>query len=183
MKVLGLDFFRGGVQLSAPESARVRELKNVDFKTQGAPKLLGNAKRPSGFGKVVSFGPARGATLIVGLNKGNREANRTGACAIKPAKFSPTQVDETFIDVRTGQVGAKSVGATRAVGKGWYEGAPEKSVAYSVVYIKNDREKTYATFKRNMEELAERIGGKLCQDSVLIIHDNSDKRRTRSAER
>lgn len=184
MRLLGLAYF-GGVQLTGANlpKTRVREVEAVDFKATGDPVPLGRRAPRRRFGKVVDYGPAKGATLIVGLNKGRKAVNRMGVCRAKPSTFVQDFADDQLIALRAAQVGKENVGATRVRGRGWYAGAPEKSASYQLVYIPNAVEKTYAQFKRNVERLAERMGETLCQDEVLVVHDDSDRRRTKSAVR
>lgn len=156
---------------------RVRVQKRFRFEAMGEPATLGD------IGKVVDYGPARRATLIVGLNKGKSTQNRTGACRVQPASFSPERADEILIEERARQVGRSNVGATRSMGKGWFEGKPERSVAYDIINIPNQDEPSYTKFKKNMENLAERIGDKLCQDAVIVVHDTGKSRRTKAATR
>lgn len=181
MRLLGLDYF-GGVSLTGTPGARVREVASVDFQATSDPVALGRRRAPR-LGKVVDYGPARGATLIVGMNKGKKAVNRMGKCKLAPATFIQQYADDTLIALRAAQVGEENVGATRVRGKGWYQGKPEKSATYQLVFIPNAREKTYAQFKKSVERLAERMGEMMCQDEVLVVHDDSDKKRTKSAVR
>jgi hypothetical protein len=134
--------------------------------------------RPKTLGKVDSYGPTQSATLYIGQNRGHDAPNRAGTCKRKPESFSLTKMDNLFIKNRAKQVGREETGATRTTGKGWFRGKPEKSAAYEVVYIPNADEKSYRSFRNNMNRLAEKLGKELCQDSVIIVHNDGDRRNT-----
>lgn len=134
-------------------------------------------------GDVEEYGASRSVTLLVGRNKGKQPANRTGRCRALPEEAKAAQYDELFIEERARQIGHENVGATRTEGKGWYRGDPEKAVAYQVAFVPNDREKTYATFKRNMNRLAESLAARLCQDSILVVRDDGRRRTVAGASR
>lgn len=90
-------------------------------------------------------------------------------------------MDETFIELRKQQVGTGNVGATRQKGAGWYQGQPEQSASYQVVFIPTPKEKTYRKFTKNMYKLAEKMANRLCQDSVIVVTDDGDIRRAAGA--
>lgn len=152
-------------------------------KTLDASRFTPDAGAGTALGEVTDYGETRTATLLVGLEKGKHDANNEGACARRPNKFSVGEADRAFETGRLMQVGEKNVAATRRTGKGWFEGRPEKSVAYEIVFIPSDAEPTYPDFIANVNKLAAAIGGGLCQDSVLVVHDDSDKRHTVAALR
>jgi len=145
------------------------------------PKFRGGGRkitigRP--VGDVVSYGPTRSATLYIGLKKGVQPENNAGACERKPQKFQLRSLDSTFTKGRAAQVGTDNVNATRRKGRGWFEGSPEESASYEVIYIPSDSEGSYEAFRSNMNRLAESIGKKLCQDSVIIVHSDGGKRQS-----
>lgn len=146
-------------------------------------RQVGRKPRKRGLGEVVDYGPTRTATVIVGLDKGHAKGNQSGACGTKPVHFSPEAADRAFLSTRAAQVSRDNVGASRRCGKGWFQGRPEQSLSYEVVFIPNTREKTYGQFRKNMDALATKMGAKLCQDSVLVLDDNSKQRKTRAAIR
>jgi len=133
-------------------------------------------------GDVISYGPTRSATIYVGLNKGKEGPNQEGACKRKPKKFQLRSLDNAFLKEREKQVGKGRVGATRRKGMGWYKGAPESAAAYEVIFIPPDdadkRETSYTEFRKNMNQLAETIGKRMCQDSVIIVHSDGGKRQS-----
>jgi hypothetical protein len=152
------------------------------FRPISRPRKLGRRRPVRGIGKVVEYGTARTVALVVGQNKGKQPRNRRGRCARKPNTVPLRTIDELFLKLRGKQIGAENVGVTRQQGRGWYEGESEKSATYEVAFIPNDKEKTYKQFKRNMNKLAEKLGEKICQDSILIIRDDGDARSAASAE-
>lgn len=147
----------------------IEKLPEPKFQGLGRPKLLG---------RVDSYGATQTATLYVGLDKGKDEHNRGGRCKRLPAKAGVAKVDETFVRTRARQVGRENTGATRIKGKGWFEGRPEQSAAYEVVFIPSNKESTYQAFRQNINRLAERMAKQLCQDSVIVVHNDGRKRET-----
>lgn len=138
--------------------------------------------RPRSLGRVDDYGPTQSATLYVGRNRGHEPANRRGSCARAPETYSLTRLDDTFLAARAAQVGRKDTGATRTTGKGWYKGDPESAAAYAVIHIPNDREQSYEAFRQNMNRLAETMAQRLCQDSVIVVHDDGDRKKSCGAE-
>jgi hypothetical protein len=141
----------------------------------------GRRIRVGRLGDVASYGPTRAATLLVGLKKGQAPQNRRGACARLPGQLTTSRVDKLFLAERRKQVGAANVGATRQDARGWYQGAPEKSAAYEVIFIPNDVEPDWRAFTRNMKKLAEKMAKNLCQDEVILVTDNAGKKATYAA--
>jgi hypothetical protein len=151
------------------------------FIPTGRPVRLG-AKPKRALGKIEEYGLSQQITLFVGQDKGKQPKNRTASCARKPAKFSPAAIDHEFLTLRGLQVGRPHVNATRTSGRGFFQGRPENSMAFEVAFIPTTDEPTFDVFKRNMDRLAEHIGERFCQDSVLIIRDDGTKRSVASAE-
>ena len=151
------------------------------FIPTGTPKHIGGTKP---LGRVQTYGPARAVTIVVGQNKGRKPENRAGRCARLPQAFSVEAVDRAFVELRTAQSGRAAIAATRVAGKGWYEGSPEKSVAYEIAFIKGAvPEKNFREFRVSMDRLAEGLAERFCQDSVLIIRDDGDRRTAAGATR
>jgi hypothetical protein len=154
---------------------------NRGFISTSKPTALGKAKRKP-LGRVVEYGSARTITLVVGQKKGLRPKNRKGTCKRKPRQFAAFEVDTAFLALRRAQVGGENVGATRRVGRGFYQNVQEPSVAYEVAFVPSAKEKTFKTFARNMNALAENLAETFCQDSVLIVRDDGRKKSVASAE-
>ncbi len=155
------------------------------FAPSGSPRRIGS-KRYKGFGRVEEYGAARTISLLVGQNKGNEPRNTDGACKRKPTRFTVDDVDRAFFRLRAAQVGREFVGATAQSGRGWFEGDPESSIAFEIAYIPPEgggppNEATFKEFQDNMNRLAESMAEDLCQDSVLIIRDDGDKRSVAAA--
>lgn len=147
-----------------------RRNSSVPFEGTGQPRILG---------RVDSYGTTRGATLYIGLDRGRAKQNRTAAhCRRAPDKFRVDALDRNFLRMRADQVTKQNTGATRTKGKGWFEGKPETSVAYELVFVPNDKERSYESFRRNTNRLAERLAKKFCQDSVIIVHNEGRRRET-----
>ena len=150
------------------------------FVPTGKPVRLGTPVRRR-LGDVEEYGTSRTITIVVGQNKGHQAHNRAGKCALAPGRFMAQSIDREFMDLREVQVGRKAIGATRTAGRGWFEGKPEASVTYEVSHIPNEREPSFATFKRNMDALAEKLAERTCQDSVLILRDDGGKKTVAAA--
>lgn len=148
--------------------------RRLRFRPTGRPRRLG-------LGDVASYGPTRSATLVVGLKKGQAPQNRGGACRRLPGTLSPERVDRAFLSARKSQVGKPNVGATRRLGKGWYQGEGEKSMSYEVIFIPGSGENSWREFTGNMKKLAEKMAKRLCQDEVILVTDNAGKKATYSA--
>ena len=128
-------------------------------------------------GKVDPYGRSRSATLYIGRKRGQERQNQTARCKrLIKRELSISVVDETFISLRCAQVGRKNIGATRRTGAGWYQGEPESSLSYEIVFIPSAREKSYKAFIRNINKLAEKMSSRLCQDSIIIVTDDGDIR-------
>lgn len=158
---------------------------NRVFVPTGKPKPFGLARKYRRLSGIDEYGLARRITIVVGQNKGKEPHNRKGSCARKASKFSTAAVDREFFRIREDQVGRKVAG-TRVAGRGWYEGAPESSVAYEVSYIPPEgggpiQEPSFEAFRQNMDRLAERLAETFCQDSVLILRDDGKKRTVAAA--
>lgn len=138
--------------------------------------------RPGGLGEIQEIGLAKQITIVIGQNKGLAPKNQKGSCARKPTSFNPPAVDRAFEQMRAFQVGRDGVNASRQAGRGWYQGDAENSMRYEMAYIPNDREKTFAQFKKNVNHLAENIAEEFCQDSVLIIREDGTKKTIAFAE-
>lgn len=157
--------------------------KDFMFVPTGKPKRVGKSRqRKARLGRVVEYGTSRTITLFVGMNKGKQPKNRTGRCRRKPKKFSLTAVDKAMATIRAAQVGGDAVEYTRVAGRGFYQGSGEQSVSYQVAFIPSTNEKSFAQFKRNMNNAAEQLAETFCQDSVLIVRDDGSKRSVASAE-
>lgn len=148
---------------------RRRRFSRHRFVPSGNPRTLG---------RTDDYGATQSATVYVGQDRGLEPANRRGACAAKPRAFSVQTLDREFLRIRRQQVGKENTGGTRTTGKGWYQGKPEKAAAYEVVFIPNKHESSYDKFRQNMNRLAEKMGKKLCQDAVIVVHNDGDRRRS-----
>jgi hypothetical protein len=143
---------------------------------QEPPRFDGSSK-PKVLGRVDRYGPTQSAIFYVGQRRGNKSAQRQ-RCRHAPTKISVTKTDQGFVKLRSQQVGKDNTGGTRISGKGWYEGRTEPSASYEVVYIPNSKEPSYRRFRHNMNRLAEAMGKEFCQDSVIVVHNDGDKRTT-----
>ncbi len=153
------------------------------FAPTGKAERIGATRN---LGRIDEYGPARTITLLVGQDKGTDPRNQGAACRRVTDKLTVAQVDSKFFELRSTQVDKEFVGATRQAGKGWYKGEPEASVAFEVAYIPPEgggspSEPTFATFSANMNRLAESMAKALCQDSILIIRDDGNKRSVAAA--
>jgi hypothetical protein len=148
---------------------RRKNYRGFGFTTRSKRRTLGR------LGRVDDYGPTQTATLYVGQDKGGERPNREGVCQRAPERVTVRDMDRTFLRHRVKQVGREATGATRITGKGWYKGKPEDATKYEVIYIPNDREGSYAKFRKNMNKLAEKMGKKLCQDSVIVVHNDGNK--------
>lgn len=156
--------------LRRSKPAGLRGAANLGQGRKFAPRGRGRV-----IGRVDDYGPTQKATLYVGHNKGHDAANQAGPCKKAPSKTTVAQMDRVFLRERAKQVGKDATGATRTKGKGWFRGEPEDAASYEVIYIPNDAESNYGAFRANMNRLAERMGRDLCQDSVIIVHNDGDK--------
>ncbi len=145
------------------------------------PQLRGPARAVGRVGDVDPYGPAQTATFFVGMVRGRERQNRTPRCMRLRSPIPKKRADEAFLELRRRQVGAENVGATRRSGRGWYQGTPEESLSYEVVFIPNAREKTFRSFLKNMRRLSEGMASALCQDSVIMVADNGNKRMAEGA--
>jgi hypothetical protein len=147
---------------------------------KGLPKLpkfrrtSRTARTLGRLGEVQSYGPARTATFYIGMDRGEKGPNFTGDCAVLPAKLKLKQVDEAVRAERVAQLGSEKLfSATRTQARGVFEGKPENSVVYTIVDMGLD--KNYPTFRQRMNALAEGVGKRLCQDSVIVVHHDGER--------
>ena len=140
-----------------------------DFTPIGPPRPLG---------RTDDYGTTQSATIFVGMDRGLEPSNTRGVCAVQPKKFGVLSLDREFLKVRRDQVGKQNTGGTRTTGKGWYQGKAEKAAAYEIVFIASKREKSYKHFRGNMNRMAEKMGKKFCQDAVIVVHNDGDKRKS-----
>ena len=145
------------------------------------PRHRGRGRTLGRIGDVDPYGPSRKATFYVGLERGKEPQNRSPRCERVRSPIAPQTADDVFLELRQRQVGMENVGGTRRKGRGWYQGSSEDSLSYEVVFIPNNREKNYRTFLKNMRRLAEGMAHGLCQDSVILVADNGDKRTVEGA--
>lgn len=155
----------------------LRRAKPAGLRGASGPRFKANGRSKT-IGRVDDYGPTQRATLYVGQNKGHDDPNRAGTCSRAPEKAAVTRLDEVFLTERRAQVGKEATGATRTKGKGWFRGEPEDAASYDVIYIENPAEPTYGAFRKNMNKLAEKMGKRLCQDSVIVVHNDGDKARS-----
>ena len=127
----------------------------------------------------VFLGPAQQVTLIVGLNRG-KTAGLPAHCSLQPLMYEREYVDEVFVRLRALQVGIPHVEASRVDARGWYQGMPEGSILYEVLYLPGsvESETSWEQFLDHMGHLAEQLRFHLCQDSVLLIADDGQHRQT-----
>lgn len=118
----------------------------------------------------MNWGPTVSAKIYVGMARGVQPANNQRRCARAPDIWNQEAVDGAFKVIRARQVKPQNVNTTRTVGHGWYEGVPEKSVQFEVFYDGSD--KSVEKFRTNMNTLALQLGARLCQDSVIVIHEH-----------
>lgn len=134
-------------------------------------------RKRRGMGELLWDAPTTAATLYVGTKRGMQPHNRAGACStLRGPLVKVEAVDREFYARRKEQVGAKNVGATRSVNKGYYEGAPERSVSMQVIFVPNEREPTPEVFRQNMAKIADAMARKFCQDSVILSWDSEGKK-------
>lgn len=140
-----------------------------------------------GLASLTDETPASGATIFVGRTRGREEKNAKGKCKRRFSLFRQDKhpadvVDRAFVGHRISQVGEKHFGASAAVGTGYFEGDAEDNHVYQVLYFPNDAEPTWAAFKANIGRIGEALARDLCQDSVLLVFDDGDRRTLRFAE-
>lgn len=161
--------------------AMCQRLKRL-YERSESPRIRRNARdegcRWAGgerLGTIDPYGRSRSATLYIGRKRGKNRQNQTARCKRLIKRELPIRtVDQIFIDLRCSQVGRENVGATRHTGAGWYQGQPESSLSYEVVFIPSAREKSYRAFTKNIKKLAEKMSNRLCQDSIIIVTDDGD---------
>lgn len=127
---------------------------------------------------VLWEGDTVAATLFVGRKKGKQPRNRSGFCRTKPKEFKQRDLDETVQGIRsllltdrglTPEEAKKALGGSRVAQRGWYQGVPEASAAYTIFFDPDVKgEETPERFKSSMQRLAELVGGSLCQDEVIV---------------
>lgn len=130
--------------------------------------------RRGSLGFIAWSAPSQSATLFVGRNRGNRPGNRTGVCAGAP-KVSPLErAEDIVLELRTRQVGRDDAGLTRMEARGVYEGVKEPAVAIQVFASEHD--KSWKGFRKNIGKIAETLAQGTCQDEIIVVYDDSDKR-------
>lgn len=136
-------------------------------------------RRGRGLGRVEWDAPTRTATIYVGQNRGNEQRSREGDCRRAPSAYSAKTIDKHFRKLREAQVGAGYVGATRMQNKGWYKGVGEASMAYQVIhdpYVPGESE--WSDFQKRMNQVAETLAKRVCQDEVLVTFDDGNGKHT-----
>ena len=148
--------------------------------------------------------PTTSATLLIGQNRGKLPVNAKGYCKALPRKLSKSDVDETVRLLRVGDIAKRAVAtaptaaaakraqakarqaaerafaASRVSQKGWYQGAPESSVAFTFHHDPDvPGEATPELFRFHMSQLAEEVSAVLCQDSVIVTFDTPGEKGTR----
>lgn len=163
-------------------SLRTRIAIGTRFFIPTGPVRSIGAPMSRGLAKVTELGVAKSIRLFVGRTKGVKPHNRSGRCARTPATFTPQAIDEAFLELRKAQVDKENAHASGVSMAGWYEGKPEKSVAFEIGYIPSVDEPSYTVFRRNMNRLAEQLAERFCQDSVLIVRDSGRARSVAEAK-
>lgn len=154
------------------------------------------SRAPRTLGRISPSYPTASATLLIGQNKGKRPVNTGGWCATQREKFSRAQVDGIVRDLRVGSIAERAssasseqaarraaerhFAASRTAQRGWFEGAPEDSVAFVFHHDPGiPGEETPAAFRHRMKQLAEKVTAVLCQDSVILSFDTPGEKGTR----
>jgi len=80
--------------------------------------------------------------------------------------------------MRSKQVGAKNAGLTRMKARGIYQGAKENTVAIQI--FPSELDGSWRGFKKNIAKIAETLTAGTCQDEVLVVFDDGDRKHTYS---
>lgn len=131
-----------------------------------------------GLGYVEWDAPSASATLLVGRTRGTRPGNRTGACAKAPRETPLERPEDAVFEMRSKQVGAKNAGLTRMKARGIYQGAKENTVAIQI--FPSELDGSWRGFKKNIAKIAETLTAGTCQDEVLVVFDDGDRKHTYS---
>ena len=135
---------------------------NRNYVVTGEPEVIGDQP----LGDIKLKGQIKKVTLYVGLSRGIKE----GKCKTQPKKYPPGIVLDTFLNAREIQTGDPSkVFATATPAKGVFKGGDENTRVIEVIFEKNEKEKTFGQFKKNMLKAGGALSKRFCQQAVLAV--------------
>lgn len=131
---------------------------------------------------MTPYGSTKSVHLFVGLKRGEKSTAQRGAvCERLPKQLQPRTVDRAVVSAwkETFEKGTRklNVSMSRVAGRGWWQGKAEPSHQYTV-FLDGENEQNLASLTRNLTKAAEIVADKLCQDSIIVVSDDGDKRRS-----